>query len=416
MVVGSTPTTPAIFNQVSMTYYFSEAQLWPHDCALRTQGQLAQLSKTLPSKLRPLARALHRSPVSWEYKFFWVQSAEQLVRQRSLVKKLKGSWGPLHDQLFEDWNRSEHAEVFLKSLNKSSNMKAASLNAEKNVETQLLSIAHSIFKVKPKSKLKDQRVFELGQFPQGKVTERIIIDRNVEIEFESWDKKNFKKHLANIIKSLSLIKTHSPECFEFFKCFTKKIIPIKQKELVSYSLQSLPGHSFINLYNRDRLDLLDDLIHENGHHHLNHFLILENPLIEDPDLIFYSPWRETRRPLRGIYHAYLTFFFAQKLYFDLMSEVKNKDFVCSKSEEQKIYYRFCEETLSLNYSAKDIERAFKAGKISEAGFNLFQHFRKLDKKMARDFNKVFLKLNMTKRKSIKKLSQLLQSQNRLKIS
>ncbi len=399
-----------------MTYQFADAQVWPHECALKTQGQLKYLATSLPKPLRTLARHVQASDLNWEYKYFWSQTALLLVRQKARVKKLKGAWGPLHDQLFEDWNRSEHAEIFLKALNKSSNMKAASKEAEEKVCHQLHFIASSIFGIKSNFKFKAAKIFELAQFPQGKSAKTIILDSSSSIYFESWDKKNFKKHLVNITNSLALIKTHSPDSYDFFKTFTKKIVPIKQKELVSYSLQSLPGHSFINLYNRDRLDLLDDLLHENGHHHLNHFLILEEPLLESPELTFYSPWRESRRPLRGIYHAYMTFYFAQKLYFDLIKESKNKKFICSKPEFQKILYRFCEETLSLEYTAKDIERAYRANKITKSGYLLFKHFRSLDLRMAKSLSLAFKSLDAAKKKKIKKFSEDLRSQQRWAIT
>ncbi len=395
-----------------MTYQFADAQVWPLKCALKTQGQLKSLITSLPKPLKPLARGVLNSSANWEYKHFWTQTAQLLVRQKLRAKKLKGAWGPMHDQFFEDWNRSEHAEVFLKALNKTSNMKKASLEAEKKVCEQLQSIANDVFKIKTPIKFKTPLIFELAQFPKGKSVGLITLDQKIEISFESWDKKTFPKHLQNITTSLSLIKTHSPDSYEFFKSFTKKIIPIKQKELVSYSLQSLPGHSFINLYNRDRLDLLDDLLHENGHHHLNHFLILEEPLVETPDLTYYSPWREVRRPLRGIYHAYMTFYFAQKLFFDLIQDYQKGKFICSKPEFDKILYRFCEETLSLNYSAKDIERAYRAKKITKPGYELFQHFRNLDRKMAKNFKAYFKLLSSTKKNKLTKFADLLNSQER----
>lgn len=399
-----------------MTYQFAQAQIWPQACALKTQGQLKSLQQSLPKPLRSLAKKIHQSNVSWEYKHFWAQTAQLLVRQKLRIKKIKGAWGPLHDQLFEDWNKSEHAEVFLKTLNKTSNMRGASIAAEKKVALQLQAIAADIFEIKANLKSKVPKVFELGQFPKKKASAVVALSRTEQIVFESWDPKSFKRHLANITGSLALIKTHSPESYNFFKSFTKKVIPIQQKELVSYSLQTLPGHSFINLYNRDRLDLLDDLLHENGHHHLNHFLILEEPLNESPELTYYSPWREARRPLRGIYHAYMTFYFAQKLYFDLMRATRLGKFDCTKAEYQKILYRFCEETISLDYSAKDIERAYRAKKITRPGYQLFIHFRKLDQKMAKSFKAAFAELDPAKKKRLEKFSKSLNSQERWSIS
>ena len=50
---------------------------------------------------------------------------------------------------------------------------------------------------------------------------------------------------------------------------TSRIIPLNAKGVVSFSYRHRPGLSFINCFDRDNLDLIDDLIHENSHHHLN---------------------------------------------------------------------------------------------------------------------------------------------------
>jgi hypothetical protein len=99
-----------------------------------------------------------------------------------------------------------------------------------------------------------------------------------------------------------------------------------------------------------------------------------------------------------------------------MNETQLKKFECTKAEAQKILYRFCEETLSLNYTAKDIERAYKAKKITKMGHQLFSHFRGLNRKMAESFVKAYKLLDPIKKKKIKKLAENLDSQERWTIS
>lgn len=353
---------------------FKASTSWIQLCADRTQKACFLLSSELPPALRNAAKAIHRSEKSWEWKHFWVENALLWQRQQERTKKLLGEWGLRHDEVFEDWNRSEHAEEFLKMLNLGQSLKSASAHALKILEGQLIQIYIRHFDGAG-DKLKTYRPqFELGEFPSVALSENINLGKMRKLEFYSWDKRNFQSHLERITRSLDLIKTYSPDSFELFCDFTKRIVPIKQKEFVSYSLQSLPGHSFINLYNRDELDLLDDLLHENGHHHLNHYLILENPLREDPDQIYYSPWRRSLRPIRGIYHAHLTFFFALKLYHDLTLALLEGRLLwpspLSHRMKNKIISRYAEEWLMLEYTAIDLGRAIEFGQIKPAGVKL----------------------------------------------
>jgi hypothetical protein len=334
------------------------------------------LSTELPLPLSKAAKAIHSSTKGWEWKHFWIENALLWQRQAERTQKLSGEWDASHDEVFEDWNKSEHAEVFLKILNRGQPLQAASTHALKILEQQLLQIYLRHFNG-PGNKLKSYRPqFELGEFSTAALSENVYLGRGQQIEFYSWDKHNFRSHLDRITRSLDLIKTYSPESFELFCLFTKRIVPIKQKEFVSYSLQSLPGHSFINLYHRDDLDLLDDLLHENGHHHLNHYLILENPLREDADQIYYSPWRRSLRPIRGIYHAHLTFFFALKLYHDLTLALLEQRLEwpvpLSSRMKDKIITRYAEEWLMLEYTAIDLERAVVFGQIKPAGVKFLE--------------------------------------------
>ena len=131
-------------------------------------------------------------------------------------------------------------------------------------------------------------------------------------------------------------------------------------------------YSVINLFHRDDLDLLDDLIHENGHHYLNLHLNLASLIEEDDQKIFYSPWRESLRPVRGIYHAYCTFAWAFKLYSDLYEQRDQ----FTEAEQQKISRRMLEEYYMLDYAYFDLLVALDMGKISKEGKVVFEDFKK----------------------------------------
>jgi hypothetical protein len=175
----------------------------------------------------------------------------------------------------------------------------------------------------------------------------------------------------NISKALSLISQYSPDCFVTFKSFTHTIVPISDKGIVSYSLQSMPGLSCINMFDRDFVDLIDDLIHENGHHYLNYYLNHLELINEDDEQIFFSPWREALRPIRGLYHAVFTFYWAYKVFGDL---TKNLDQIELDSDQKsKVILRYIEEYKMLDFCKAQIEHAYKLDKITESGMALIQN-------------------------------------------
>jgi hypothetical protein len=222
----------------------------------------------------------------------------------------------------------------------------------------------------------------LGEFSKnGKTTRQL----ETTLHFDGKDLKLMTKSLREmkdfshrIDLALEIIREHSPSSWQRFSAFTETIVPIKNPEFVSYSHQDLPGFSMINMYHRDFVDLIDDLLHENGHHHLNFYLNLEK-LIEEPiNNIYYSPWRKTLRPLRGIFHAYFTFFWAFKLFSDLL-KVKNPNtvhYTFSAGELEKILWRAVEEYYMLSYSFEDLKWARKKGLIHENGWLLIQEQQK----------------------------------------
>jgi hypothetical protein len=195
-----------------------------------------------------------------------------------------------------------------------------------------------------------------------------------ELALKTASLKEMKLFSARIELACKIIRSFSPTSWQRFEAFTEVIIPINQTEFVSYSHQELPGTSMINLYDRDFVDLLDDLIHENGHHHLNYYLNLDELIDEPIDCIYYSPWRRTLRPLRGIYHAYFTFFWAFKLFSDLAvsKDIDPSVYSFSAKEKEKILWRAIEEYHMLNYCFEDLKWARRHKLISNDGWDLIK--------------------------------------------
>lgn len=383
-----------------------------------TLERLQSLAKNLPGSLKSVARFMLTALIGWEWKHFWTENAVLYSAQNQLTRKIKkrDHWSPTEDAVFEGWNKSEYAQAFMEKMGKSNSLKASSEYCLKLLERQLQAFAQKHAGM-PGKKIYYLEQFELGDFPTPSVSSHIQVSDEGFVEFLSWDRTALPKHLKRIQTALELIKTYSPVSYQRFCAFTKRIVPIKQKEMVSYSLQTLPGHSFINLYHRDEIDLLDDLLHENGHHHLNLYLILGNLLREDPDQIYYSPWRRTLRPVRGIYHAHYTFYFALELFHDLacalLEERLEWPTELTKTKKQKIFYRFMEEWHMLNFTGVDLIRARRRGQITLAGQKVIQTIEKRRKLMLPMVKKVAAKLDADSRESLEALLLILNTQKKL---
>ena len=191
---------------------------------------------------------------------------------------------------------------------------------------------------------------------------------NSELESKSEKEELIKKY----IKANEALESLCPELYQTLRAFTDYIVPLDAPELVSYSMKVLPRYSCINIFNRDLVDLVDDLLHENGHHYLNGLLEGEEELIfEDDDKIFYSPWRRSLRPVRGLYHAVLTFFWAYRLFKELSLSDTVQDFF-SEEEINKIYFRLLEEEFMISACREDLDKAYDMEKISDFGKSFYQ--------------------------------------------
>ena len=166
-------------------------------------------------------------------------------------------------------------------------------------------------------------------------------------------------------RALSVIASAWPEGDRLLALLTSRIVPLKASGVVSFSYRHRPGLSVINCFDRDRLDLIDDLIHENSHHHLN--LLLRKDVLYRNDHnqeIFYSPWRRSLRPLRGILHATFTFTTGAMLFERLSTwaETKQgrrqwKDAGLTQGDLMRTRFRCLEEIDSVRYSLQDLDHA-----------------------------------------------------------
>ncbi|MFM8541297.1 MAG: aKG-HExxH-type peptide beta-hydroxylase [Nitrospira sp.] len=183
---------------------------------------------------------------------------------------------------------------------------------------------------------------------------------------------------ARIQRALGTIELAWPKGAQGLAHLTNRIVPLKAKGVVSFSYRHRPGLSFINVFDRDDLDLIDDLIHENSHHHLN--LLLREAVLYRMDWnqeIFYSPWRRSFRPLRGILHATFTFTMGAILFerlssFEARGEGRSVRGTIRLTPKQILRARFrcLEEVASVRYSLKDLAYARTLGWLTSAGWGV----------------------------------------------
>lgn len=174
-----------------------------------------------------------------------------------------------------------------------------------------------------------------------------------------------RKQAARIGRAWKTVQAAWPDGHAVLALLTSRIIPLKAEGVVSFSYRHRPGLSFINCFDRDNLDLIDDLIHENSHHYLN--LLLRKYVMYHGDhnrQIFYSPWRRSLRPLRSILHATFTFTMGAMLFERLSSwgsgrhgAVRWKQAGLSARDLQRARFRCLEEVESVRYSLQDLHYA-----------------------------------------------------------
>ncbi len=211
------------------------------------------------------------------------------------------------------------------------------------------------------------------------------------------------RQIDRITRAWETIQLAWPEGYDLLMLLTDRIIPLQAKGVVSFSYRHRPGLSFINCFDRGTLDLIDDLVHENSHHHLN--LLLRKHVMYRGDhnqQIFYSPWRRSLRPLRGILHATFTFTMGALLFERLSSwrvgrhgGAAWKRAGLTMRDLQRARFRCLEELASVRYSLQDLHYAdHHLGWLTGSGrrvvgqlTDVIDRVERNSKRMARDIDR-----------------------------
>ena len=204
------------------------------------------------------------------------------------------------------------------------------------------------------------------------------------------------RQVARIARAWKAIRLAWPEAHRVLELLTSRIVPLKARGVVSFSYRHRPGLSFVNCFHRDNLDLIDDLIHENSHHHLN-LLLRKHVLYRDDhnQQIFYSPWRRSLRPVRGILHATFTFTMGAQLFERLSSWAETRSGLAqwretglSSGDLLRARFRCLEEIESVRYSLRDLQYARDRLKwLTGSGARLVRHLEQAIAKAERNISK-----------------------------
>ena len=172
---------------------------------------------------------------------------------------------------------------------------------------------------------------------------------------------------AHLQQAVGILQKAWPLGASHCAALTSRVVPLRAAGVVSFSYRHRPGLSFINMFERDQLDLIDDLIHENSHHYLNLLLRKYRMLREGcHEEMFYSPWRRSLRPLRGILHATFTFTMGVLLFERLSSwrtakasgrgrrEPRGEASNLRSGTLRRARFRGLEELASVRYSIPDL--------------------------------------------------------------
>jgi hypothetical protein len=301
-----------------------------------------------------------------------LQALEKYSHCKKLQLKISNAkvWDSHTENLFEAWTNSEYGKHFLDvpgSIKKKSS---------KSLKKMLADIIYVIKKnTSPLPVKGDYFIPDMGEISASKVMPSVLITLgNKSVTLMAKNKVELKKQELRIRYALGLLKKYHSEGYERFFLLTHTIVATQDPSIVSYSSQELPGYSTLNLTHRDDLDLLDDLLHESGHHLLNKYLELFPLIAPHFDPIFYSPWRKSLRPLRGLYHGFLTFYWAYDL-FQVLSTKKSPELI---KWRKKIEARKKEEHNNLLLCFPELKKATAKNLITSDGrFLLKQIMNKL---------------------------------------
>jgi hypothetical protein len=211
--------------------------------------------------------------------------------------------------------------------------------------------------------------------------------------------------VEKLIEASKILKHSWPSGWERSRILTSKIIGYTSPGLVSFSFYHEPGISYLNLKDRSLLEIIDDIVHESAHHHLNLILKKYKIMKKAPELdIYYSPWRKALRPIYAILHACFTFSVGADLFYHLHKDDS------LKIHHSKFLIRLGEEILQNQYSLEDLISSSKS--FTPRGISLLNELDSMNQLHESYFKKQFPTLSAKDQKNWNSLKKELRNKRK----
>lgn len=200
-----------------------------------------------------------------------------------------------------------------------------------------------------------------------------------------------QEYVTLVRDGLGLIEKYHPQTFEQLPYFMEVLAlkPLEKGNFINLSSSDFPGALICSVIDNS-YRLADNFIHEFHHNRL--FLIEQNnPLLLDSveedkiNNIYYSPWRQDLRPLRGILHATYVYIPVAQFWLNVYREGATGQLLdCSKSQLIRI-------PLQLQIG---LEQLRKYAKFTELGYQLFEELETQITKLKEEIPQLSLPLDV----------------------
>lgn len=195
-----------------------------------------------------------------------------------------------------------------------------------------------------------------------------------------------------LARALRIIQIAWPEAHREIILRTRMVVPIHEPGTVSWSLAARPGVSFIHVAGKSLVDLADDLLHENSHHRLHDMEEASRLLRPGADTrevqAFDSPWRGTRRPLRGILHGAYTFLFRAGLFRRILRASRDHPRLLAadlgRSGPRLARRELRREIGMVGRALRDLRRSSAEGLLTPAGVRLVRQMTRVYRNVRRE--------------------------------
>lgn len=190
-----------------------------------------------------------------------------------------------------------------------------------------------------------------------------------------------EKYINLVRDGLALIEQYHPQTFGQLHYFMEVIAlkPLEEGTFTNLSSSDFPGALICSVIDNP-YRLADNFIHEFHHNRL--FLIEQNnPLLcnsleeDQANSLYYSPWRQDLRPLRGIFHAVYVYTPVTRFWLN---------FYRSNPEGEKLDFAKSQLMTNLLQLQIGLEQLRKYGQFTDLGRDLWQELQSNVAQIAQD--------------------------------